>query len=301
MCAACCIFVVAIVIMIVVADDIVIDIHRCADIKAEQKKDLLAILVFVSSGSTEFDQRSELRRTNFQDAKLLLSRDVYRPFATPTGGTISNNALMDHRPVCVQPVFVLSPWVDQYHWTHVVNQYQWYQISEEHKKHRDILIAPTIVNHRTQARELMYVLEWATQTAPWADYVVSIDAEVRINWKRMVELFPPPVPRASSGHALWHLATSELGMEALFSKDPRDGTRRQCADMRVAAFSRDLVHQMMGMTLSKQILYALGHPFSMYQSRCKLGAYMYKFDCIMARKSLSRFIELLFCRTSRRN
>ena len=271
MCAAFCIFVVAIVLMIVVADDIVIDIHRCADIKAEQKKDLLAILVFVSSGSTEFDQRSELRRTNFQDAKLLLSRDVYRPFATPTGGTISNNVLKDYRPVCVQPVFVLSPWLELRHWHLLVNQHQWHRISAEQKKHRDILIAPTMINHRTRARELMYVLEWVSQTAPWADYVVSIDAVVRIHWQRMIELFPPPAPQTSSSLALWNLGTSELGMEALFFEDPRDSTRRQCADMSVAAFSRDLVHQMTSMPFSTQILYALSHPFSMYRARCQVG------------------------------
>ena len=262
-------FMVTIVAAANIPETIPLDLHRCANSKT-QKPDLLAILVVVSSVSTQFSWRSKLRQTDFQDARSVKERGVYRPSATPIG-SISNSVQKDRRPVCVQPVFVLSPWHELRHWHLLVNQHQWHRISAEQKKHRDILIAPTMINHRTRARELMYVLEWVSQTAPWADYVVSIDAIVRIHWQRMIELFPPPAPQTSSSRALWNLGTSELGMDALFFEDPRDSTRRQCADMSVAAFSRDLVRQMTSMPFTTQILYALSHPFSMYRARCQVG------------------------------
>ena len=262
-------FMVAIVAAANSPETIPLDLHRCANSKT-QKPDLLAILVVVSSVSTQFSWRSKLRQTDFQDARSVQERHFYRPSATPIG-SISNSVQKDRRPVCVQPVFVLSPWHELRHWHLLVNQHQWHRISAEQKKHRDILIAPTMINHRTRARELMYVLEWVSQTAPWADYVVSIDAVVRIQWQRMIELFPPPAPQTSSSRALWNLGTSELGMDALFFEDPRDKTRRQCADMSVAAFSRDLVRQMTSIPFSTQILYALSHPFSMYRARCQVG------------------------------
>ena len=124
-------------------ETIPLDLHRCANSKT-QKPDLLAILVVVSSVSTQFSWRSKLRQTDFQDARSVQERHFYRPSATPIG-SISNSVQKDRRPVCVQPVFVLSPWHELRHWHLLVNQHQWHRISAEQKKHRDILIAPTMI------------------------------------------------------------------------------------------------------------------------------------------------------------
>ena len=245
-----------------------IDLRRCADAK-EQKPELLAVVVIVSSFATDFRQRSRLRRTDFRDAQLLDTRSVFHPSSASTG-TISK-IVKDVRPVCVQPMFVISPWHELSTPGSAVQKDAWHKMVSEFKSHHDILIAPTIIDRNTRARELMYILEWSRQSAPWADYVVSMDTTVQINWQRMIELFPPPVPHTRSGRSLWHLGNNDPSRNALLYQDPRASTWRQCADVGVAAFSRDLVHQMTGMPFSTQILYALGNPFRVYKSSCKSG------------------------------
>lgn len=250
-----------------------VDIHRCAETKARNPA-LLAVVSIVLSPATDFDRRHHLRRTNFRDAISLDARSIFRPSETLIGNT-STHVQQDKRPVCVQPVFVLSPWRELRGraWkTRAVHRDEWGQIIEESKLHRDVIIAPTMVAAtRARAQVLMHVLEWCQQAAPWADYVVSVDASVHIHWARMIELFPPPVPQTRASHALWHLGRSDSSMDALFFRDPVANTLRQCADVAVSAFSRDLVRHMTDMPFATQILHALRHPFRMYRARCKLG------------------------------
>ena len=248
---------------------------RCEDDKI-QNPDLLAVVVVVSSHAREFDKRSELRRTQFKHARSLDSRTVFRP-SMPPAYTFDSETIYDSRPACVQPMFVLSPWLELPKpgapWNQVIRQDEWRKIIAESKEHQDVLIAPTIIDSSTRARELMHVLEWSRQTVPWADYIVSVNTSVRIHWERMIEIFPPPVPYTPIKHTLWYLGSSYPSMEALLYQDPRASTWRQCADVGVAAFSRDLVREMTRMPFSTQILYALQHPFRVHKSSCKAGTF----------------------------
>ena len=231
-----------------------INLRRCADAKI-QNHDVMAIVVVVSSIAHDFSQRSELRQKDFRDAKLLSSRTVFRPMNS-AAGAISKD---DSRPVCVQPLFVISPWVKQ-EVTSRVTQHDWRKLAAESHRHQDVLISPVMINARTTARELMHVLEWSYKTVPWADYIVSVDSSVIIHWARMIELFPPPVPPKGSRQALWQLGRRHGHDESIFFEGPH-GTWRPCVDTKVSAFSRDLVRQMVGNPLSTQILSALRHPF----------------------------------------
>ena len=245
---------------------------RCAEAK-EQNPALLAVVVVVSSSATEFGIRSQLRKTQFRDAHLLISRAVFR----------GSSNRQDKRPVCVDHIFILSPWTDLRNIDNgqhqVVRQDEWNKIIAESEEHRDILISPTIVDARTRARELMQVLEWSRQTAPWADYTVSTDTSVHLRWPQMIEVFPPPVPRDHLAYMLWQLGSDNPTIDALFFKDPRVDTWRKCADVKVAAFSRDLVHQITGIAVGQQIVYALRRPLRMYRARCKLGAFLCNSAC----------------------
>ena len=80
-----------------------INLHRCADAKI-RKHDVISIVVVVSSIAHDFSQRSELRQTDFRDAKLLSSRTVFRPMNS-AAGAISQD---DSRPVCVRVVRATS-------------------------------------------------------------------------------------------------------------------------------------------------------------------------------------------------
>ena len=231
-----------------------INLRRCADAKI-QNHDAMSIVVVVSSIAHDFGQRSELRQTDFRDAKLLSSRTVFRPMNS-AASAISKD---DSRPVCVQPLFVISPWVKQGVASRLT-QYDWRKLAEESHRHQDVLISPVMINPHTTARELMHVLEWSHKTVPWADYIVSVDSSVTIHWARMIELFPPPVPQKGSRRALWQLGRRYGHDESIFFKGPH-GTWRPCVDTKVSAFSRDLVRQMVGNPLSTQILWALRHPF----------------------------------------
>ena len=261
----------AIAVAKVVDPSITLELSRCSDAKAADPA-LLAVLAVVSSSAREFGLRSELRQTQFQQARSLDSRTIFRPSDILTG-VVSRRTRKDRRSVCVQPIFVLSPWVELRHdRSKILRQDDWRELGIESKRHQDLLIAPTIIDSHTRARELMHVLEWARQTASWADYVFSIDTGVRIKWSRMIELFPPPVPQKPVGHALWQLGSNIPSIDALFFKDPRVGQWRQCADVGVSAFSRDLVHQITRALFASQILYAVRHPFQMHKARCKSGA-----------------------------
>ena len=255
-----------------------LDTHRCAEAKRKDPS-LLTVVAIVQSLATEFDRRSQLRQTDFQHAISLDARSVFRPPSTPMG-TLSTNIKHiqeDKRGVCVQPLFVLAPWVeikgkdDQ---EKNLRQDEWRRVAAESMFNRDVLIAPTIVDMHINAQVLMHVLEWSRQRVPWADYVVSMDTSVTINWASMIELFPPPSSRTGhANHELWRLASiSDPGIDTLFYRDRRAGTWRQCADVGVTAFSRDLVHQLATMPFATQILHALHHPFKMYRSRCTAGA-----------------------------
>ena len=255
-----------------------IELRRCADAK-ELNPALLSVVVIVSSLTREFDLRAQLRQTEFRDARLLDSRKVFRTSAMPAG-TLTTQTRDDARPVCVQPVFVLSPWKEllkhhdlklDFDSEKIVRKDEWQKIAAESENHKDILIAPTMTDPRTRSRELMHVLEWSRQTVPWADYIVSVNTSVHIHWPRMIELFPPPAPQNRLSRKLWHLGTSNLGKDALFFKDPRRDEPQECADTRVAAFSRDLVRQMTSIPFTTQILYALRHPFRMHKASCTVG------------------------------
>jgi len=250
-----------------VGPDTKIELRRCADAKA-QNPELLAVVVIVSSHAREFTARTKLRQTQFQKAQSLHSRALFRPSKKSTG-VISLETTRDSRPVCVQPIFVLSPWLEiRGTRSKIIRQDEWRKIIAESKEHHDVLIAPTITDSHTRGRELMHVLEWSRQTAPWADYIVSSKSRVSINWPRMIEIFPPPTPRKRSSHALWLLANSAPSTDPLFWRDPHVSSWRQCADLGAAAFSRDLVREMTGMSFATQILHALRHPLRI---RCKLG------------------------------
>ena len=158
----------------------------------------------------------------------------------------------------------------------IIQQDEWYKIVNESEVYHDVLIAPTIIDHQTGARELMHVLEWSRQTAPWADYVVSTHTSMRIHWARMIEIFPPPVSQGHLRHALWYFGSSVRNQDALFFKDARiDGMWRECADVRVAAFSRNLIRHMTSISFATQIYFALNHPFRMFpeKERCKPSAF----------------------------
>ena len=253
--------------------DTKIEMRRCADAKS-QNPALLSVVAIVSSFTREFDLRAKLRQSQFEHARSINSRTVFRPVVM-AAGAISRETRDDSRPVCVQPVFVLSPWHELIKpgakWSELIRQDEWKKLTAESKEHQDVLIAPTIIDAETRARELMHVLEWSRYTVPWADYIVSVNTSVHIHWPRMIELFPPPAPQNHLSRKLWHLGTSDSGKDALFFKDPRDDEPQECAHMSVAAFSRDLVRQMTSMPFSTQILYALSHPFSMYRARCQVG------------------------------
>ena len=256
----------------IVSADTPLDLQRCAEAKAKNPA-ALTIVSIVLSLATEFDRRSELRQTQFKDAISLAGRTVFRPSGMPKGST-STPVQDDKRPVCVQPIFVLSAWYElkREDWrSKAVRKDEWYQITAESNLHRDMLLAPTVIDPRSRAKVLMHVLEWCRQRTPWADYTMSMDINMHIHWAQMIELFPPVVPHKHSGYALWHLGGSEPGMDALFAKDPRDGSLRQCANVGVSAFSRDLVREITRMTFATQMLYALRHPFQMHRSRCTLG------------------------------
>ena len=263
--------------LVVVARDAHFDLHRCAAAKA-QNPALLSVVSIKLSLATEFDRRLELRRKEFRDAHSLSARTVFRPSAVPMGNT-SRHIQTDSRPVCVQSMFVISPWheltdEELREPKQVVSQNQWRKIIAESDSHQDMLVAPTMIDSHTRARVLMYVLEWSRHTVPWADYIVNADTNINIRWRRIIELFPPPVPQTRASHSLWHLGSSDSSIDTLFFKDPRVGTWRQCPDMSgVAAFSRDLVRQMTSMPFSTQIEYALSHPFGMHKERCKVGSF----------------------------
>ena len=263
---------------VLAAVDTPLDLQRCEKAKM-QNPALLAVVSIVSSTATEFDRRSRsrLRRRQFRQAQSLDTRTVFLSSTTLTT-TTSLHAQRDHRPVCVQSIFVLSPWLEYWKpgskWSQIVPEHEWRQIIAESNDNKDLLIAPTIIDSRTRARELMYVLEWSRHTVPWADYIVSVDTNIQIHWPRMISLFPPPVPRASSGHALWQLGSSDSSTGALFFQDVRSGTLRKCVDVAVSAFSRDLVRQMTDLPFSTQILYALRHPFRTQRTSCKHGNYV---------------------------
>ena len=249
-------------------------LRRCASAK-EENPNLLSVLVVVSSYPREFNLRSELRRRQFQKAQMLHSRTVWRP--SKSGRNNGTQVEDDRRPVCVQPIFVLSPWVEMDGAARdkkIIRQDEWYKIVEESETNHDVLIAPTIIDHRTGARELMHVLEWSRQTVPWADYVVSTYTGMHIHWSRMIELFPPPVSPGHLSNALWYLGSSVRSQDALFFKDARIGTWRECADVGVAAFSRDLVQHIANISFATQIDYGLHHPFRMvsHKERCKPSA-----------------------------
>ena len=247
-------------------------LRRCASAK-EENPNLLSVLVIVSSYAREFNLRSELRRTQFQQAWMLHSRAIWRP--STSGRVIETQVQDDPRPVCVQPIFVLSPWVEMDGAARdkkIIQQDEWYKIVNESEVYHDVLIAPTIIDHQTGARELMHVLEWSRQTAPWADYVVSTHTSMRIRWARMIEIFPPP---AHLSHALWYFGSSVRSQDALFFMDARIGTWRECADVGVAAFSRNLIRHMTSISFATQIHYALHHPLRMVcnEERCKPSAF----------------------------
>ena len=244
-----------------------LELSRCAQAK-EQNPALLAVVVVVSSRATEFSIRSHLRETQFQDASSLHSRTVFQ-------GSMRRQ---DKRPVCVEHIFVLSPWTgirnsdnDQIQ-RQVVQQDEWRRVIAETRKYQDILISPIMVDGRTRARELMHVLEWSRQTAPWADYTVSTDTSVHLHWAHLIQVFPPPLPPDNLNHTFWHLGSDDSTVDALFFKEPRRGTWQKCANVQVAAFSRDLVLQMTGIPFEHHIMYALRQPLRMHLEDCTLGA-----------------------------
>ena len=257
-----------------------LDLRRCADAKAHNPSTLTVVSI-ISSVASESDRRFKLRQTDFRDARLRDARTMFRrPSMTSLMGTTRTRSRNDTRPVCVQSLFVISPWAEESDKNRIVRRDKWEQIIAESEEHQDILIAPTMIDSRTRARELMYVLEWFQQRTPWADYLLSAHTRVHIQWSRMIELFPPPVTRARQGHALWHLASSDLNLDSIFFKHARTGTWQQCADVSVSAFSRDLVRQMTTIPFSAQILHAWHHPFRMHRARCKLGIFVRVIVCV---------------------
>ena len=208
-----------------------LDIHRCAEAK-RKNPDLLTVVAIVQSLATEFDRRSELRRTDFQHAISLDARSVFRPPSTLMGTPPTNRKHIqeDKRRVCVQFLFVLAPWFERKgsdDQEKNIRQDEWRRIAAESNSNGDVLIAPTMVDMHTNVRVLMHVLEWSRQRVPWADYIVSMDTSMKVNWARMMELFPPPSSRKGhASHALWHLAISDPGTDALFYRDLRTGAWR---------------------------------------------------------------------------
>ena len=275
-----------------------IDLGRCAVAKSENRNKLLAVVAVVSSFARDFDRRAELRQTDFRDAQSLRTRGVFHlPSESVSTGEI-HKTVQDNRAVCVKPIFVISPWRELNkpgaNWDLVLEKDEWHKIVSEFKAHQDILIAPTMIEAGTRARELMHVLEWSRQRVPWADYIVSMDTNVQILWSRMIELFPPP---ARAGHALslWQLGNFDKSRKAVFFKHRGSDTWRQCADAGVTAFSRDLVRQMTSMPFSQHILYALNNPFRKYKTSCETGMLRQFSYCYIVNVHVRVLLQCVYC------
>ena len=124
-----------------------LQLDHCADVKT-QNPTALAIVAVVSSIARDSTRRFELRRTDFRDAQSLASRTAYRPAASVVG-TTSGQSQHDSRAVCVQPLFVISPWIRLASKRKHLSQDDWRKLAAESHEHEDVLISPVMINAHT--------------------------------------------------------------------------------------------------------------------------------------------------------
>ena len=240
-----------------------INLSRCAEAKAKDPS-LLAIVSIVSSAAHELNMRQKLREKVFGYVQSLHERRAFRPAVRARGFRAKKQ--QDIRRVCLQSLFVISPWKELCHrfksyknmqFSCMPSQDVFRGIVNEAEAHQDVLIAPTIINNTTRARELMHVLKWSRSRVPWADYVISSDADTHINWDRMIELFPPP----HKSDSLWYLGMgSEPNLQGLFFRNTHHSDWKPCAAGVLHGFSRDLVKKIANAPIASQLHVAFKFP-----------------------------------------
>ena len=217
--------------------------------------------------------RRELRDTALAYAKSVRKRQSFRSVIRPRG--LREKAERDLRRVCVQTLFVVSPWRERCHhfkngkdkastiyYSCMLSPSDFHKIVSEAEAHQDVLIAPTILDNNTgntpRAPEFMHVLAWSRSKVPWADYVMISDAATRITWNKMIELFPPPGHKKKS---LWYLGMgSEPNQNKLFFHDTRHDDWKPCAAGVLHGFSRDLVKRIANAPIASQLYVAFNFP-----------------------------------------
>ena len=241
-----------------------LDLHRCAKAKAKDAS-ILSVVSIVSSAATKFKLRDKMRRALLRYDPSLHKRELFRPVIRPHG--LHGHVKRDIRRVCVQHLFVISPWKEICrHFkqnkpstqTCLLSPDNFYKIVKEAEAHQDVLIAPTIISNDTRAKELMHVLAWSSSRVPWADYVISSDVDTHIDWHNMVELFPPP---GHKQYSLWYLGMgSEPNTERLFFRSAPDDGWKACAAGMLHGFSRDLVKHIANTPIAAQLHMAFKFP-----------------------------------------
>ena len=241
-----------------------LDFQRCAKAKARNSS-ILTIVSIILSAATDFNVRRELRGTALDYGKSVRDRQSFRSVIRPRG--LREKAEHDLRRVCVQSLFVISPWREKCHhfkhdkaWSYscMLSPADFHKIVSEAETHQDVLIAPTIPGNNTRAPEFMHVLAWSRSRVSWADYVMISDAATRINWNKMIELFPPPGHKKKS---LWYLGMgSEPNRNKLFFHDTRHDDWKPCAAGVLHGFSRDLVKRIANAPIASQLYVSFKFP-----------------------------------------
>lgn len=241
-----------------------INVNRCAEAKAKDPS-VLTVVSIVSSVAHEFDARRELRQKVVDYAQSLQQRQTFRP--SVRARNIRFNERPDVRRVCLQSLFVISPWKEfcgQFKtYKHVQlgclpSKSVFHGIVKEAEIYEDVLIAPTIIDNTTNARELMHALAWSRSRVPWADYVLTSDAGTHIKWDTMIELFPPP---GRKDFSLWYLGmASGPNVSKIFFRGAMHADWKPCATDVLHGFSRDLVKQIVATSIASQLHVAFNSP-----------------------------------------
>ena len=246
-----------------------LDLQRCAKAKADDSS-ILTIVSIISSAATDFNVRHELRGAALSYVQSTFhGRKSFRSVIQPRG--IRGKAEHDIRPVCVQSLFLISPWREKCRhfnagkpgtYRCMLSPADFHKIVSEAETYQDVLIAPTIPGNSTgnnpSAPEFMHLLRWSRSKVPWADYVMISDAATRITWNKMIELFPPPGHKKKS---LWYLGMgSEPNRNKLFFHDTRHDEWKPCAAGVLHGFSRDLVKRIANAPIASQLYVSFKFP-----------------------------------------
>ena len=246
-----------------------INVDRCAEAKAKDPS-VLAIVSIVSSVAHEFDARRERRQQVADYAQSLQERQTFRSAVITRRSR--NSGQTDVRPVCLQSLFVISPWKElcgrfrTYKYKHLQlgcmpSKRVFNEIVTEAETNQDLLIAPTIVDNTTSARELMHALAWSRSRVPWADYVLVSDVGTHIKWDTIIELFPPP---GRKGFSRWYLGiASGPNRDKLFFRGATHAGWKPCAIDVLHGFSSNLVKEIAETSIASQLHVALDSPLHM--------------------------------------